>query len=194
MSLISYIKYIDSLVGKPFTQLNALFYIYKSMIYFYYYRLFRTFYSSAFKDNLNYKSIAKDLESNGFAKLYNVIPLSSINKIKYFLDYSILNKNNLNSTDPESSHPYLFVLQPQLYENEILDVALSDLIIGISSCYLKSKPSLTGFNLIGSVTGSATTVTTNVPTTPVSGSIYFNTSTGYLYIYNGTRYKSSSFS
>ena len=53
---------------------------------------------------------------------------------------------------------------------------------------------LTGFNLIGNVTGSATTVTTNVPTTPVTGSIYFNTSTGYLYIYNGTSYKSSSFS
>ena len=53
---------------------------------------------------------------------------------------------------------------------------------------------LTGFNLIGTVTGSATTVTTNVPTPPVTGSIYFNTSTGYLYIYNGTSYKSSSFS
>lgn len=49
-------------------------------------------------------------------------------------------------------------------------------------------------NITGSLNGSSTKIPTSAPASPEAGSIYFNTSTGYLYIYNGTVYKSSSFS
>ena len=49
-------------------------------------------------------------------------------------------------------------------------------------------------NITGSLYGSSTKIPTSAPASPEAGSIYFNTSTGYLYIYNGTVYKSSSFS
>lgn len=48
-------------------------------------------------------------------------------------------------------------------------------------------------NITGSLNGTSTKIPTSAPATPEAGSIYFNTSTGYLYIHNGTAYKSSSF-
>jgi len=48
-------------------------------------------------------------------------------------------------------------------------------------------------NITGSLEGTATYIPTQAPSNPGAGSIYFNTSSGYLFIHNGTTYKSSSF-
>lgn len=48
-------------------------------------------------------------------------------------------------------------------------------------------------NITGSLNGTCTRIPTQAPGSPSAGAIYFNTSTGYLYIHNGITYKSSSF-
>ena len=49
--------------------------------------------------------------------------------------------------NPNHDLPYISVIQPQFHCKEVLEIALSDLIIDISKSYLGSRPSLTGFNL-----------------------------------------------
>jgi hypothetical protein len=108
-----------------------------------------------------------ELKKQGIARIENCLPRDSLLKIKQLLDRNIDDGTNLNQQidnnsvgNPESSKKnlensasfrerfaFLSVNQPQLHEEEILRVAISDLIIGISEAYLGAKPSLTGFNL-----------------------------------------------
>lgn len=123
--------------------------IFERKFYFFIYKIKRSNLDDLKIDiNLKYNEICNELRNQGIVKLENCIPKSSIFKIKKFLDESLLKGENLspNSSDINKT-PYISVIQPQLHETEILEIALSDLIIGVSKCYLEAKPSLTGFNL-----------------------------------------------
>jgi hypothetical protein len=148
---IQNLKLIDSKLGKPVTQLRGYFLLLKRYINFLIYRVKRADFLEP-KSDANLKHILSELKNEGLVKIENCIPSSSILKIKEFLDESLAKRENLNpnqnaKTNSNQHVPYISVIQPQLYCREILKISLSDLIVDISKCYLRSKPSLTGFNL-----------------------------------------------
>ena len=167
---IKKLKLIHAKLGKPLTQVRGYMNLFSRRLNFLNYLIKRTSFSRLSLGHSDQDLCAfayYELKKYGIAKVENCIPRESVIKIKEFLDRSICDGTNLNQqihidsvSNPDGprkksqnyasyrdSFAYLSVNQPQLHEKEILKVALSDVIIGISELYLGAKPSLTGFNL-----------------------------------------------
>jgi len=167
---IKSLKAIHTKLGKPVTQVRGYINLFRRSLNFLNYSIKRIN-LNRFPLGQSEQALCSftscELKKYGIAKIENCVPRESLLKIKEFLDRNIDDATNLNELihinpvnnfescqkdfeNPVSfrdSFAYLSVNQPQLLEEEILRVALSDVIIGISESYLGAKPSLTGFNL-----------------------------------------------